>query len=212
MARPAGVQIRRWFVLLVGLLIAVDLAALAGSLIVSRAVRGIVDQAAPLAAGTAAIRQEILFVQRDLFRYLSEFTGDTSGALEHLEALVERVAEAKTLNTSSEVASELETIKTNALRYRKVLELMPSTVGGSRDWSRLQEYSSTAVELGDTIEQRASRLAEAAQTEIHKRSNESAKVASLAIWACAGVLTASVVTILALRHWWKRFQDLILGF
>ncbi|GAB4264474.1 MAG: hypothetical protein Kow0092_16140 [Deferrisomatales bacterium] len=212
MARPAGVQIRRWFTVLVVLLILVDLAALAGGVAISRSVRVVVDRAVPLAAATAATRHEILAAQRELFRYLSEFTDDTSSALGHLDRLEEQVAAARAASSDPAVVAELDAIETSARRYRKVIELMPGTVAGSRDWSRLQEYSATAVELGFAVEHRASRLAEAAQEEIRTRSVGSARVASVFLGASVAVLFLSLLLVLRLRHWWRQFQDLILGF
>ncbi len=211
MAKPAAVQIRWWFSFLVVLLIVVDLAALAGSVVISRTVKVVAAEAEPLASATASIRHEILAAQRDLFRYLSEFSDDTSSALGHLSALGPHVAAART-SASSEAGKELDAIEQAAERYRKVLELMPRTAEGSRDWSRLQEYSATAIELGNAVEEKATRLAETAQAEIRRRSVAADRVATAATWAAVGVFAVSVGAVLALRHWWKQFEDVILGF
>jgi len=210
-AKPAAVQIRWWFSFLVVLLIVVDLAALAGSLGISRSVKIVAAEAEPLASATASIRHEILAAQRDLFRYLSEFSDDTSSALGHLSALGPHVEAARKAG-SAEAGKELDSIEQAAERYRKVLELMPRTAEGSRDWSRLQEYSATAIELGNAVEERATRMAESAQAEIRRRSVASARVAAAATWAAVGVFVVSVGAVLALRHWWKQFEDVILGF
>lgn len=211
MAKPAAVQIQWWFRVLVLLLIAVDLAALAGSVLISRSVRVVAAEAEPLASATASIRHDILAAQRDLFRYLAEFSDDTSAALSHMAALTEHVKAARA-SASSEAGRELDVIEQSAERYRKVLELMPRTAEGSRDWSRLQEYSATAIDLGNAVEDRATRLAEAAQAEIHQRSVAADRIATAATWAAVGVFAVSILAVLALRHWWKQFEDVILGF
>lgn len=211
MAKPAAVQIQWWFRVLVLLLIAVDLAALAGSVLISRSVRVVAAEAEPLASATASIRHDILAAQRDLFRYLAEFSDDTSGALSHLAALATHVKAARA-SASPEAGRELDVIEQSAERYRKVLELMPRTAEGSRDWSRLQEYSATAIELGNAVEDRATRLAEAAQAEIHRRSVAANRIATAATWVAVGVFAVSILAVLALRHWWKQFEDVILGF
>jgi hypothetical protein len=210
-AKPAAVQIQWWFRVLVLLLIAVDLAALAGSVLISRSVRVVAAEAEPLASATASIRHDILAAQRDLFRYLAEFSDDTSGALSHLTALTTHVKAARA-SASPEAGRELDVIEQSAERYRKVLELMPRTAEGSRDWSRLQEYSATAIELGNAVEDRATRLAAAAQAEIHRRSVAADRIATAATWVAVGVLVVSILAVLALRHWWKQFEDVILGF
>ncbi len=210
MAKPAGVQIQRWFSLLVGLLVAVNVAALGGNFILSRSVGVVVERAEPLASATASIRHEILAAQRELFRYLAEFSDDTSAALGHLDALERQLAQARGIAVQDRVTSELDAIARSAERYRKVLELMPSTVEGSRDWTRLQEYSATAVDLGSAVEAGATRLAEAAQEEIHDRGRNAARIVSGAMWASAAVLTLSLITVVAFRISWRRLQDLIL--
>jgi len=211
-AKPAAIQIRWWLTFLVLLLVGVDLAALIGSLVISRSVRVVAAEAEPLASETAAIRHEILAAQRDLFRYLSEFADDTSPALSHLSALDPHVTAARqAVGAEDSAAKELDAIRESAERYRKVLELMPRTVEGSRDWSRLQEYSATAIELGNAVEQRATLLAEAAQADIRRRSVAADRIARAAMWATVGVFAVSAVAILILRHWWQRFEDVILG-
>jgi hypothetical protein len=211
-AKPAGVQIRRWFRLLVGILILVSVAALAGGMFLLRSARAVAEQARPLASVTAAMRHEVLSVQRDLFRYLSELESDTASAMAHLDALAQRVTEAKRLAASPEIESAVDEMETGVERYRKVLDLItPQTADGSRDWSRIQEYSEAAVAQGREVEEGAMRLAEIAQTELHRRDRESARIALAAVWASAGVLGFSLLVALSLRRWWKRFEDFILG-
>ncbi len=210
MGKPAGVQIRRWFVILVCLLVCTNLAGLAISVAITRSVRTVAGHAAPLASATAAVRTEILAAQREMFRYLAEFSDDTEAARGHLDRLAEQLQQARAVAGSEEVGAALEAIGKSAERYRKVLELMPETVSGSRDWARLQEYSTRAVELGQDVEQGATRLADQAQAEIQRHNRASAQVADGASWAAGAVLVASLFTVLYLRHWWKRFQDQIL--
>jgi hypothetical protein len=59
-SKPAGVQIRFWIIFLVCLLAVVDLTALTGSIVVTRSIRVVSERAAPVAATTASIRQEIM--------------------------------------------------------------------------------------------------------------------------------------------------------
>ncbi len=211
MGKPAGIQIKRWFGMLVGLLLVVDLAALGGSFVISQSIRRVVAQAEPLASATAAIRAETLGAQRDLFRYLAEFVDDTTPALQHLDNVGPHVQVARAGVGTGLLANDLDEIEKSVERYRKVLELMPRTVEGSRDWSRLQEYSSTAIELGNAVEEISTRLAQAAQEEIRVRSRNANRAAAAAMWTSVGVFALSIFAILALRHWWKQFQELLLG-
>jgi hypothetical protein len=211
MGKPAGLQIRRWFGFLVSLLLVVNVLGLAGSIVISRSVRAVVEEAEPLANSTAFIQREILAAQRALFQYLAEFSDAPTAALGHLDAVKRRVAVMRANPLTPAVAAELDKIETSTDQYRKVLELLPRSNQGSRDWTRLQEYSSTAVNLGNAVEDRASRLAQAAQEEIRRRRDDMAHVALATLWTSIAALTASGLSVLALRHWWKRFEELILG-
>lgn len=193
---------------MVGLLIAVNLAALVGSLVVSRSVGRVGKQAVPLATLTAQMRFKILEAQRDMYRYLAEFADDTSPALDHLQELTRLVAEVKTIDHSSGVALELREIEDSVERYRKVLELMPSSNEGSRDWTRLREYSTTAVEQGNEAAKRARRLAEAAQAEIKDSNSASLRISTAAMLTSVCVLIASCLITFALLRWWKKLQDI----
>jgi len=207
-AKPAGVQIKNWFSLMVGLLIAVNLAALIGSLIVSRSVGRVGSEAVPLANLTARMRFKILEAQRDMYQYLAEFSDSTKPALEHLEELSRLVDEVRLIDYSSGVAAELREIEDSAERYRKVLELMPSSNEGSRDWTRLREYSATAVEQGNEAARRAQRLAESAQAEIRDSNSASYKISTAAMLTSICVLIASCLITFALLRWWKKLQDI----
>ena len=211
MSKPAGVQIRFWILFLGVLLILVDLAALTGSLLITRSIRVVSERAAPVAAITAAIRQEIMTAQNELFRYLAELTDDTTQAVAHLDALGRHLDSARALDASPEERAELDTIQASTTRYRKVLELLPGTVKGARDWARLQEYSETAIRLGREVEQTVGQLADQAQQEILTKNRDATRVASAATWGSVGVLAVSLLALLALRHWWKQFEDTLLG-
>jgi len=212
MSKPAGVQIRFWILFLGALLVLVDLTALTGSIVVTRSIRAVSERAAPVAATTAAIRLEIMAAQNELFRYLAEMADDTKGALTYLDALDRHLETTRTLDVADTSREELKSIQASADRYRKVLQLLPGTVAGVRDWARLQEYSETAIRLGLEVEQMVGQLADQAQQEIQDKNRNATRVAQAAMWGSVGVLSVSVLALLALRHWWKRFEDTLLGF
>ncbi len=212
MAKPAGVQIRRWFFFLMVLLVGTNAGVLAGSWLVERAVTEAVRTAQPVVDTTGRIRAEILEAQREMFRYLAEFSDDVSDALAHLERVRAEVERARALPGARGMDDDLQAIEKGVEQYRKVLELLPAAAGGTRDWSRIQEYGSTAVRLGDAARDRAERLAQRALETIDARGNTALLVARGARWAAAATLGISVLTVIALARWWRRFQDVILGF
>jgi hypothetical protein len=211
MSQPAGVQIRRWFAFLVGLLLVVNLLALTGGLVVSRSVRAVVEEAEPLATATAAIQREILGAKSELFQYLAQFSDSPDGALVHLDAVSKTLGQMRAISHSKETDAEVERMQQSTNQYRKVLELLPRTTQGSRDWSRIQEYSNTAVTLGKDVEGLAKGLSDTAQKEIRERSTSMARGATTALWLSVAAILASLGSLAALHHWWKRFQELILG-
>ncbi|WP_025322646.1 hypothetical protein [Deferrisoma camini] len=211
MGKPAGVQIRRWFFFLVALLVATNGGVLVGSWMVERSVTDAVERARPVVEVTGEIRAEILAAQREMFRYLAEFADDVTPALQHLDRLSEQVARARTLPGTRAMADDLDAMDTDVRRYRKVLELLPSTTGGTRDWARIQEYGATAVRLGAEVGRRAEKIATDALSTIRRRGKAAVRVARWARWAAVGTLGVSLITVFALARWWRRFQDLILG-
>lgn len=211
MSLPAGVLIRRWFSAMVGLLIAVNAVALVSSIVIARSVRVVVNEAEPMALASAGVRQEILGAQKELFRYLAEFSNDTARALTHLDRLRAHLAEARAVASTPELAAELAAIEKNAEQYRKVLEILPGTAQGSRDWNRIQEYSKAAVDLGSAVEESASRLVATAQDQIRERAGAALRTAAWAQWGAVATLAASLLVVFSLHHWWRRFQELVLG-
>ncbi len=167
--------------------------------------------ALPLVEVTGEIRAEILAAQREMFRYLAEFADDVTPALQHLDRLSEQVARARTLPGTRAMADDLDAMDTDVRRYRKVLELLPGTTGGTRDWARIQEYGATAVRLGAEVGRRAEKIATDALSTIRRRGKAAVRVARWARWAAVGTLGVSLITVFALARWWRRFQDLILG-
>ena len=211
MSRPAGVQIRRWFLLLVGLLLVTNAGALTASWLVGRSVRAATEEAQPLLGATVAIRAEILAAQRDLFRYLAELAPDVAPALSRLDNLGKLLERARGLHGAGGFRAELDEIARAAERYRKVLEILPRSVEGARDWNRIEEYGTMAVRLGTEVEKRADRLASLALERIRSNGAAAARLATGVWWASLGALGVGVLTVLALVRWWHRFQDTILG-
>ena len=212
MSKPAGVQLSRWFTYMVLLLLFVNIAAVAGSIVIYTAVHDISSRYQPFAVATRSIESHIIAAQRDMFEYLSELSDSPDEALKNLDALSASIEEARAAAPGREAEASLDEIKNLADRYRVAVQQLPSAmVGGNRDWARMRELGGTAARFGGEVDKRASDLAAWAQAEIRSRSATSAAITTGALAVFVVVLLASVGVILALRHWWKRFQDMILG-
>lgn len=211
MSKPAGVQLKRWFTYMVVLLLFVNIAAVAGSVVINLTVQGVASQYQPFAISTKEVEQHILAAQRDMFEYLSELSDSTSKAQAELDQLASAVDQAKKYAPDAKTVAALEEIKTLSQQYRTAISQLPSVMEGSRDWSQIEEIRSTAVGFGGQVEELAGAMARTAQAEIRDRNQVSAMLTTFSMWTFILVLVLSVVVLIALRHWWKRFQDLILG-
>jgi hypothetical protein len=211
MSKPAGVQLSRWFTYMVLLLLFVNVAAVAGSILIYRSVHAIAAKYQPFFVATSAVEQHIISAQRDMFEYLSELTDSPEAALKQLDALSGSIEQARAVAPTPEAEATLTEIKSLADRYRVAIEQLPAAMSGSRDWTRMKELGGTAARYGGEVAKKASDLASWAQAEIRGRNDTSSTITTLAMATFIVVLLASVGVILALLHWWKRFQDLILG-
>ena len=211
MARSPGAQIRRRFIVELGLVLLVGAGALASSVASSRSLNAIAERAEPFAAATAAIERSILAAQGGLLRYLSELAEDTASGVDHISELERQLSRARGAAPSPEALKALDEIGKGAERFRKVLQLMPRSAGPSRDWSRVQEYSQAAIDLGKSVEERAARLAAEARAEIQRQSHGSLRAATAATVLSAAVIAAIALSALVLRGRWIRLQEQLLG-
>lgn len=207
MSKPAGVQIRRWFSFLVGLLLVVNVCALTGWLFVAHAIRTVVEEAEPLALSASTLQRELLAAHSELFQYLGDFTPSPDKSLAHLDAVVAVLGQLRENPLSRGIALELDEMQLGTAQYRNVVEALLHTVPGSRGRLRIRACKAAAGNL----EGLAEKVVQAARREISQRSRSTERAAVAALWACVLASLASVVGIFALRHWWKRFQDQILG-
>ncbi|GAB6064857.1 hypothetical protein JCM30394_35940 [Deferrisoma palaeochoriense] len=66
--------------------------------------------------------------------------------------------------------------------------------------------------MGDAVRERAEQLTQRALETIEARGATALVVARGARWTAAATLGVSLLTVIALARWWRRFQDVILGF
>ncbi len=210
MSKPAGVQLRRWFTYLVVLLLFVNIAAVVGSIVIYTSVHSVAATYQPFALATTEIEKEIISAQRDMFEYLSELTDSPEKAISHLDILDRTLQRAKERAPGDKI-KELEEIGRLAAKYRATIGQIPMLLQGSRDWSRVYELRASAIRFGGEVADRAATLAKWSNAEIEKRNGRSGLLTTVEMGTFVLVLGLSVVVLLALKHWWKRFQDLILG-
>ena len=212
MEKPAaGVQLKRWFTFMVALLVFVNVAAVVCSIIIYTSVHTIAKRYQPFAAACNAAERYTILAQRDMYEYLSELSDSTKSTLRDIDLLIESMDEANKVAPGPEQEAALSEIKKLTGQYRLAVEQLPSVVSGSKDWGRMEEIRKTAVRYGGEVAKRTGDLSAWAQGEIRARNTTSAMITTVALVTFVVVMITSVVVLLILNHWWRRFQDMILG-
>ncbi|TLN21306.1 hypothetical protein FDZ71_04030, partial [bacterium] len=125
--RPAGVELRRWFTYMVALLIFVNVAAVAISIVINRAVKGVVAEYQPFAQAASEIERDVTAIQRDMYTYL--FTGagaKNPAAADRMlneiggktDTLLTKIAETGKITTSAANKKSLEEVASRTQQYR----------------------------------------------------------------------------------------------
>lgn len=211
MSKPAGVELRRWFTYMVAVLLFVNVAAVSGGLLTYTSVRSVTEKYQPFAMATRKAETFTALAQRDMFEYLSELSDSTDPAIKKIEQLSESIAEAKATAPTEDQAAAIGEIELLVGQYKLAVEQLPKALQGSKDWSRVEEIKVTAIRIGGEVSKRTGDMASWAQDEIRARNQRLTYLTTGAMVTFMVVLLISIVVLLALKHWWTRFQDSILG-
>lgn len=211
MSRPAGQELRRWFTYMVALLLFVNIAAVAGGVLTYSFVHSVTDKYQPFSAAAAAAEKYTVLAQRDMYEYLSELSESNDSTLKNIDQLFAALDRAAQFAPTAEKASALTEIRTMAGQYRLAVEQLPAALKGSRDWSRVEEIRSSARRIGGSVAASTSTMAAWSQDQIRERNQTLSVLTTGAMVTFFIVLVLSVIVLLALRHWWTRFQDTLLG-
>lgn len=211
MEKPAGVQLRRWFTYMVALLLFANIAAVGGGVLTYNSVRKVTATYQPFAVAAGKAERFTVVAQRDMYEYLSELSESVDSTLKNIDNAIAAIEEARALAPSDDKAGALTELKTIAGQYRLAVEQLPNAMKGSRDWQRVEEIRRTAIRFGGEVAKRTRDLATWSQDEIRSRNQTLAMMTTGALATFVVVFLLSVFVLLALRHWWTRFQEMLLG-
>lgn len=211
MEKPAGVQLRRWFTYMVALLLFANIAAVGGGVLTYNSVRKVTSTYQPFAEAAGKAERFTVVAQRDMYEYLSELSESVDSTLKNIDNAVAAIEEARAAAPSDDKANALAELKTIAGQYRLAVEQLPNAMKGSRDWQRVEEIRRTAIRFGGEVAKRTSDLAAWSQDEIRSRNQTLATMTTGALATFVVVFLLSIFVLLALRHWWTRFQEMLLG-
>jgi hypothetical protein len=211
MSKPAGVELRRWFTYMVLLLIFVNIATVIGSVIIFKSVDSIVSTYQPFSVHTSEIEQHVILAQRGMYEYLSEMSDSTKATLANVDDLKASIKRAEKFAPGPSQKESLKALDTLSSQYRMAIEQLPNAMEGSRDWSRVEEIRTTSVSYGEEAAKLASDLATEARKEINNRNATAQRVTTITLVVFIIVFFASFLVLLTLRHWWRTFQDTMMG-
>lgn len=208
--KPAGVQIKRWLVVLVAAMVALDLIAAASLLTLQRSITRIHERYQPVLVSAGEISTLVHQAQSSLYKYLGEYLPDTGEVAAHTASLERTIADALTQDAGEERRADLEAIKASLDKYRVVVNNLPR-IGGVTNWSEVNELRTQAMDLGLAMERAADKLKAEAVAKIGAQAQGSLRLSSLAVYLFLGFFGLSILITVLLLLWWKNFQDLILN-
>ena len=208
--KPAGVQIKRWLVVLVAAMVTLDVIAAASLLTLQRAITRIHERYQPGLVSAGEISTLVHQAQSSLYKYLGEYLPDTGEVAAHTAALEKTIAAALTQDAGAEWRTDLEAIKASLDKYRVVVNNLPR-IGGVTNWSEVNELRSQAKDLGQAMERTAGKLKADAVAKIGLQAQVSLRLSSIAVYLFLGFFALSIVITVLLLRWWRHFQDMILN-
>lgn len=207
---PAGVQIKKWLVILVLLIVIINVLAAASLVVLQRSVTAIQRSYQPVLLAAGDITTGVYQAQASLYKYLGEYLESTEEVKERTALLRTTLAGMSELEAAAEWQGRIEEIGDNLAKYVVVVRNLPS-IGAGTDWSEVDEFRTQAVALGGAMEEQATNLKEAVGNRIQKKADQSIKVSRIAVGIFLCFLILSIVITSLLLVWWRQFQDMILN-
>jgi hypothetical protein len=208
--QPAGIQIKKWLIILVSLIVVINVMAAVSLVVLQRSMMDIQGRYQPVMISASEISAQVHQAQASLYRYLGEYVPDTAEVRQSTALLEESLEEALGQKAAGEWQAELEAIRGNLAKYRVVVSNLPA-IGAGTDWGEVDEFRSQAVVLGQSMEEQASRLKAEVGSKIRSRAERSLRVSSVAVIVFLCLLALSALITGLLFVWWKQFQDMILN-
>ena len=208
--KPAGVQIKRWFVVLVVAMVALDLIAAASLLTLQNGITRIHQSYQPGLVSAGEISTLVHQAQSSFYKYLGEYLPDTREVATHTATLEKTIAVALTQDSGAEWQADLKSIEVSLGKYRVLINNLPR-IGGVTNWSEVNELRTEAMDLGLAMERTAGKLKADAVAKISAQAQDSMRLSSIAVYIFLGFFALSIVITVLLYFWWKHFQDIILN-
>jgi hypothetical protein len=208
--QPGGVQIKKWLIILVSLIVLINILAAGSLVLLQRYVSEIQAKYQPIMTGAGEISTQVCRAQADLYKYLGEYQSSTAEVESRVLLIAERVEEVLGHDGGREWQEDLEAIRDSLVKYRVVIRNLPA-IGAETDWNEVDEFRSQAVILGQEMEAQASILKEEVSARIEVKAAQAQRFARLFVFVCLGFLALSTLITMLLFAWWNQFQEMILN-
>lgn len=215
MTKPAGVQIKIWFLTLVILLLFVNLISVISLFLVYNYVNDIKVAYQPIVKSSSIINEKILMAQIDLYKYLSEYQKDldtvfvkTAELLNEIKNIEEIVKEKKIHSIEMNLLTDtLESAK----RFEKAIkQLQLVEKKGNMDWEKINALRSYAMDMGMETLNNAASVNNLINLLITKQHIHVTLVTLVVVCMLFIFFVISVIIVIQLHYWWRRFEDIIL--
>ena len=208
--QPAGIQIKKWLIILVSLIVFINILAAVTLILLQRSVTDIQAKYQPVLIAAIEINSRVYRTQVSLYKYLGEYLPTTEEIDTQTDLLEKALDEALSLEGIDSWIEELESIREGLAKYRVVVANLPA-IGGKTDWAQLDEFRSQAVSLGQSMEEDASKLKTEVGTRIDEKARRSLSVSRTAVVIFLVLIGLSAGITLLLLAWWRQFQEMILS-
>lgn len=208
--QPAGIQIKKWLIILVSLIVFINILAAVTLILLQRSVTDIQAKYQPVLIAAIEINSRVYRTQVSLYKYLGEYLPTTEEIDTQTDLLEKTLDEALSLEGVDSWREELESIREGLAKYRVVVANLPA-IGGKTDWAQLDEFRSQAVSLGQSMEEDASKLKTEVGTRIDEKARRSLSVSRTAVVIFLVLIGLSAGITLLLLAWWRQFQEMILS-
>lgn len=215
MSKPAGVQIKRWFLTLVLLLLVVNIISVASLYVVYTKIDDIKAAYQPVMNSSSIINENIMTAQLDLYKYLSDYQDNLSPVYASTGNLTKELKEINRIVVEKSITldvNQLNEILDSTQRFEKAIKQLETVneKSGTVDWDKVNELRRSAVESGTEAFNKAKAVNNDVNLLITKHNIRVTLIALIVVCVLFIFLIVSVIIMIQLLYWWRKFEDLIL--
>ena len=215
MGKPAGVQIKRWLLILVAMLLIVNVISVVSLFLVYSYVNDIKSAYQPIANSSATINEKIMGAQVDLLKYLSEYQDNLSPVFNKTEELKKEINKIGHLVKDNDIGEKYlvslnETLE-STVRFEKAIRKLKETEKGAQvDWEKRDSLRRLAMDMATETQINATRMSNAVNI-LSRKQNIHVTMVTLGVVSTLFVFfIISIMIMIQLHYWWRKFEDLIL--